>query len=49
MSKAKKPASTIVTDRKPTGKDPEGRYRVRSGAREETYEVIRGMVLRVVE
>lgn len=43
----KKPsAPVVVTDKPPTRSSPDGRYRVRTG---ETYEVIRGLVLRVVE
>lgn len=45
----KKPTMVIVTDKRPTGSSPDGRYRVKAGARVETYEVIRGWVLRVVE
>lgn len=41
----KKPRPVTVLDRKPTRVDPDGRYRTGK----ETYEVIRGLVLRVVE
>jgi hypothetical protein len=49
MAKLKKTPPQIVTDTRPTSRHPDGRYRVKTGAREETYEVIRGIVLRVVE
>lgn len=47
--KRKARQAPVVTDKLPTGRHPDGRYRVRVGGKEETYEVIRGIVLRVVE
>jgi hypothetical protein len=45
----KKRPDPIVIDRPPTRRDPDGRYRVLRAGKTETYEVIRGLVLRVVE